>query len=124
RTVPAADQAAARLDTLLSQYASADDPIRSLSAETAAPAVRLAAAEAAVGEPVAEAPLLDGEISAPGEQDAYEFELSQDGPVLIDSLATPELHWQLSQGEHTLASGPLSGEDRLLALRAGRYRLT
>ncbi|MDK2127223.1 hypothetical protein, partial [Parachitinimonas caeni] len=42
----------------------------------------------------------------------------------IDSLATPELHWQLSQGEHTLASGPLSGEDRLLALRAGRYRLT
>ena len=70
---------------------------------------------------------LAGELTKPGEQKVYEFNVDQQTTVILDSLTNNDrLSWSLSGPTGSVASNDFAstGAQQPLQLMAGKYRLT
>ena len=68
---------------------------------------------------------IEGAIDQPGEQDRYEFVVTEKTRLFFDGIDGAQVQWQLRQGQNTLFDNRDMGTvgDRFLALQPGTYQL-
>ncbi|MBC7379989.1 MAG: LEPR-XLL domain-containing protein, partial [Burkholderiaceae bacterium] len=68
---------------------------------------------------------IEGSIDQPGEQDRYEFVVTDPTKLFFDGIDGAQVQWQLRQGQSTLFDNRDIGAvgDRFLALQPGTYQL-
>lgn len=68
---------------------------------------------------------IDGSIDQPGEQDRYEFVVTDKTRLFFDGINGAQVQWQLRQGQTSLFDNRDIGAigDRFLALQPGTYQL-
>ena len=68
---------------------------------------------------------IEGSIDQPGEQDRYEFVVTDQTKLFFDGIDGAQVQWQLSKGQNTLFGNRDIGTagDRFLALQPGTYQL-
>ena len=68
---------------------------------------------------------IDGSIDQPGEQDRYEFVVTDKTRLFFDGISGAQVQWQLGQGQNLLFDNRdiAATGDRFLALQPGTYQL-